>query len=166
MSDCVRLDHFVTLSADLTAFTEFELRGTGQAQAYLAAVDRVVGPPLMDALLRAYQLVLDEPVIDIAGRDDSLRRVIFSDELLGPIARNVIKLWYVGTWYEMPGEWYEGFASLEKNVTFMVSAAAYTDGLLWPAIGGSPPGAKAPGYGSWADEPRIPPIPVRHDAPR
>ncbi|HYO83919.1 MAG TPA: hypothetical protein VES20_21125, partial [Bryobacteraceae bacterium] len=42
------------------------------------------------------------------------------------------------------------------NVGFMVSAAAYTEGLLWPAIGANPPGAKGPGYGSWALPPRVP----------
>jgi hypothetical protein len=84
-----------------------------------------------------------------------LRRDIFSHELLGPIARNVVKLWYAGIWYELPREWTEAFGTRENNDTFGVSAAAYTESLLWPAIGANPPGAKGPGYGSWATPPRI-----------
>jgi hypothetical protein len=38
----------------------------------------------------------------------------------------------------------------------VVSAASYTEGLLWPTIGANPNGAKAPGYASWAQPPRIP----------
>jgi hypothetical protein len=37
-----------------------------------------------------------------------------------------------------------------------VNESAYTEGLLWVAIGANPPGAKAPGYGSWARPPQIP----------
>ena len=52
-------------------------------------------------------------------------------------------------------EWTESFGALENDVTFVVSPAAYTEGLLWRAIGARPHGAKAPGYGSWAAPPRI-----------
>ena len=41
------------------------------------------------------------------------------------------------------------------RITSTVTAASYQEGLLWPAIGANPPGAKAPGYGSWAQPPRI-----------
>lgn len=54
-----------------------------------------------------------------------------------PEAREVqhqclIRLWYTGLW--------DGA---------MVSPAAYRAGLLWRAIGVSPPGARPPGFGSW-----------------
>jgi len=42
------------------------------------------------------------------------------------------------------------------------------EGLLWTAIGAHPAGAKAPGYGSWAEQPRIPPpagAPTRRPLP-
>jgi hypothetical protein len=59
-------------------------------------------------------------------------------------------------WYELPRAWTEAYGAREKNFTFTVSANAYTEGLIWPAIGANPSGAKAPGYGSWADPPKIP----------
>jgi hypothetical protein len=72
------------------------------------------------------------------------------------VARNIVKMWFVGIWYELPREWTEAFGARPGNVTFVVSGTAYTEGLLWPAIGANPPGAKAPGYGSWAFPPQIP----------
>jgi hypothetical protein len=150
MSAADRLDRFLAFSAEVTAFSVYTLRGTGQAEAYLAAVVGVVGEGLVDDLLDRYAALSGD------DREDLLRRDIFSDEWLGPVARNVVKLWFVGTWYELPGAWRESFGALEADVTFMVSATAYTEGLLWPSIGANPPGAKGPGYGSWAGPPRIP----------
>ena len=141
------IEKFLAFSADVTAFTVFELQGTGQAEAYFATVSDVVGSELVDQLLDAYDRVCSE---EHADRDFRLRREIFGDEKLGPVARNIIRLWYVGIWYQLPRAWTEAFGAREKDVTFMVSAAAYTEGLLWPAIGAHPTGAKTPGYGSWA----------------
>jgi hypothetical protein len=150
-----RLEKFVSFSAKLTAFTAFELYGTGQAQPYLSTIDDVVGAELVDDLLDLYTYMRDDAQ-QPAVFENSLRADILSDERLGPVARNVIKLWYVGIWYELPRAWTQSYGARELNTSFTVSAAAYTEGLLWPAIGASPPGAKAPGYGSWADPPRIP----------
>lgn len=148
-------DKFLALSAEITAFTTFDLLGTGMADAYLTAVIDVVGEATVAQLLDAWERVRR------AGPDleENLRREIFGDEKLGPIARNIIKLWYIGTWYQLPYAWTQTFGALEKDVTFVVSPAAYVEGLLWPAIGSHPPGAKAPGYGSWATPPVIPAIP-------
>jgi hypothetical protein len=134
---------FLALSAELTAFSEFDLRGTGQAEAYRRVVADVVGEEVLGELLDAYQ------------RAGDLRRDVLSHEKLGPIAKNLIKMWYAGVWYELPPEWTDTFGALENDVTFVVSPDAYTEGLLWPAIGAHPPGAKAPGYGSWTAPPRI-----------
>ncbi|SIO57743.1 hypothetical protein SAMN05444166_5477 [Singulisphaera sp. GP187] len=146
------IERFLAFSAEVTAFTEFELRGTGQAEAYLTAVEGVIGGVLLGELLDAYERV---PRGSKDKRVSGLRREIFGDEKLGPIARNIIKLWYIGIWYELPHAWTEAFGAIEKNVLFMVSASAYTEGLLWVAIGANPPGAKGPGYGSWVGPPQI-----------
>jgi hypothetical protein len=145
-------DRFLVFSAEFTAFSEFELRGTGLTEAYLKAVEDVIGRDLLTELLGVYDGVPGNPPEERTRR---LRQEIFGDAKLGPIARNIIKLWYIGVWYELPHEWTEAFGALEKNVTFMVSPVAYTEGLLWVALGANPPGAKGPGYGSWADPPRI-----------
>ena len=150
-----RLQRFVAFSAEVTGFTKFDLVGTGQAESYLATVNRVVGEGFLDDLLDAYDDVSERARDDPAQMNSLLRRDIFSDEKLGPIARNVIKLWYVGIWYQVPRDWMEEFGEWDANDMFTVSAAAYTEGLLWPALGTNPPGAKGPGYGSWAAPPRL-----------
>jgi hypothetical protein len=156
MTDAARLDAFIDLSKTLTAFTAYELRGTGQAEAYLATLTDVVGAPVVDELLAAYARAQED-----AGGDEKLferafRREVLSDEKLGPLARNVLKMWYVAIWFELPTSWSEQFGTRPQDNRHTISAVAYTEGLLWPAIGANPSGAKAPGYGSWADPPRIP----------
>jgi hypothetical protein len=145
---------FLAFSSQVTAFTEFDLHGTGQAGSYLDTVVRVVGEGLLAELLDAYDRAVSQE-----DRTTALQVEVFSSEKLGPIARNIIKLWYVGVWYELPSDWTESFGALENDGTFTASPAAYPEGLLWRAIGANPPGAHGPGYGSWAQPPRIPPIP-------
>ena len=149
---------FLALSTELTAFSALDLQGTGQTGTYLSTVVRVVGEGALDELLVAYEAAVRAAGTDRDARTRLLSRDVFSDEKLGPIARNIIKLWYVGIWYELPAEWVESFGALENDGTFTASPAAYAEGLLWRAIGANPPGARAPGYGSWAAPPSIPPF--------
>ena len=156
MTKTERLTKFLDLSATLTAFGVFELNGTGQAEAYLATVEEVIGEDLLDDVLETYERLRGQAQKDASELRRLLRREIFADEKLGPIARNIIKLWYAGAWYELPSAWREVFGTSENDFTHMVSPASYTEGLLWPTIGANPNGAKAPGYGSWVLPPRIP----------
>lgn len=164
MSGQDQIRAFVAFSAEITGFTEFDLNGTGQAEAYRTTVAEAVGEDILAELLETWARVRDEAQRESSPAQDVLRRDIFSDPKLGPVARNIIKLWYVGIWYELPPAWIDAFGALERNYTFMVSASAYTAGMLWPAIGGNPPGARGPGYGSWAGPPRIPGVIPRHSA--
>jgi hypothetical protein len=150
------LQRFLDFSAEVTAFGTVDLHGTGQAPSYLNTVVGVVGEQLLGELLDVYHRTVAELDLDRAERSRGLSRNLFSDEKFGPIARNIIKLWYVGVWFELPFEWTETFGALENDGTFTASAQAYPEGLLWRAIGANPPGARAPGYGSWAEPPRIP----------
>ena len=143
---------FLAYSAEATAFTLFELRGTGQAQAYLDKVIEVVGAPLLTNLLAVHA---EAPATEPARREH-LRRQLFGDARLGQVARNIVKLWYVGIWYELPPAWIEAYGAGFADVDTMVSSQAYAEGLLWVAIGANPPGAKAPGYGSWTGPPELP----------
>ncbi len=150
-----RMAGFLALSSTLTAFPEFDLRGTGQAESYLATVVAAVGQDTTDTLLAAHAAVAGAAADDDAARDRLLRARILSDDRLGPVARNIMKLWYVGTWYTMPQPWTQSFGVGGADGTFVVSSTSYAEGLVWPAIGANPPGAKGPGYGTWADPPAI-----------
>jgi len=144
-------DLFLAMSIDLTGFTSFALQGTGLAQSYMATAVKMVGEPILNELLRAHsKIAAGAPTT----RDTEIRRQIMGDEKLGPVARNIIKMWYIGIWEALPLEWVERYRPTTDGAGFMVSGAAYREGLLWLAIGANPPGAKGPGYGSWALPPK------------
>src|SRR3954454_3838700 len=148
-------DDFLALSSALTGFSVFRLKGTGQAPQYLSTAIEIIGEPTVRALLSTFRFVAGDAGDDQEALERGIRRDILSDGRLGPVARNLIKLWYVGTWYALPVEWREAFATTDRDRTFVVSPDAYTEGLLWPAVGANPSGAKPLGYGMWAMAPRI-----------
>ena len=76
-----RLESFIELSEALTGFSRVQLLGTGMAEEYLRAVEEAVPAPVLEELLAAGDAV-----------------TILEDAKLGPVARNVILLWYCGTW--------------------------------------------------------------------
>jgi hypothetical protein len=149
------IEEFLALSVDLTAFGEVDLRGTGLAEQYLEKVRAACTDAVVADLLAVHHAARDEAAGDPNVLDRALRHRMFSDDRLGPVARAVIKLWYAGVWYGMPPEWTESFGAQSAAESSTVTAASYQEGLLWRAIGANPPGAKAPGYGSWAQPPRI-----------
>ncbi|MBY5827713.1 hypothetical protein [Rhizobium leguminosarum] len=151
-----RYEAFLDLSVELTAFSRFDLLGTGLAERYLATLDKMVGGEITDALLAAF--VALPPAEDVA-RIQAVRTTILGNELLGDVTRALIKLWYSGTWFELPSAWTERFGRRTADATFVVSPDAYVEGLLWKAIGAHPAGAKGPGFGSWAFPPKIPALP-------
>jgi len=146
---------FLTLSATLTGYTRFRLLGTGQAEPYFTATREAVGDDVLGDLLSTFAAVHDDVTGDQQALDQALRARILSDDRLGPVARNVIKMWFVGTWYQLPQEWRDAHATREPDATHVVSPASYTEGLLWPTIGANPPGAKGQGYGTWVGPPAI-----------
>ena len=158
------LQPFVTFSAYVTAFSEFDLLGTGQAEAFLKTVQDQVGKETLRGLLEACGPLGGKPE-DPATVSSRMERDVFGSEDLSLLAKSIIKLWYAGIWYEPEGT---GADAAKRGVPrqrrpdqdgreapFVVSSAAYAEGLLWRAIGAHPGGVKAPGYGSWALPPTI-----------
>ena len=169
------LQPFLTFSAYVTAFSEFDLLGTGQAEAFLTTVQDQVGKETLRGLLEACGPLGGKPE-DPAAWSSRMERDVFGREDLGLLAKSIIKLWYAGIWYEpegtgadaakrgvprqrMPGQGPDGEQGTPdqdgREAPFVVSSAAYAEGLLWRAIGAHPGGVKAPGYGSWALPPTI-----------
>ena len=156
-----RLATFLDLSVVLTGFDEVTLRGAGVADSYLQAAASRIGAANVEALLSTYGEIAKATPGDPTAREARVRRDILGDEKLGPIARAILKLWYFGTWYALPEAWHQKYGPVPADatfadMTFVVSADAYVEGLLWRAIGAHPAGAKAPGFGSWAQPPVFP----------
>lgn len=155
MKDHELHEAFLALSSTLTGYSRFRLLGTGQADPYLATTRDAVGDDVLADLLNTFTKVHLDAGGDEKALDNGLRARILSDRLLGPVARNVIKMWFVGTWYQLPQTWRDVHATRGHDSTHVVSPASYTEGLLWPTIGANPPGAKAQGFGSWSAPPVI-----------
>jgi hypothetical protein len=132
------VERFVALSAALTGFRAVDLWGTGQARAHLDLVLSVCGEALGARLLAA------DP-------EDSTTLLVDPD--LGPVARNVIVLWYLGQWDQMPRAWRDRHGASPEDVARVASAAAFRAGLVWRAIGSHATSADPPGFGSWATRP-------------
>jgi hypothetical protein len=131
------LERFVALSAELTGFREADIWGTGQALRHLDLVLSVAGDDVVARLLaRSAEQDLGDPD-------------------LGPLARNLIVLWYLGQWDQMPRRWRDRHGASPADTAGVASAAAFREGLVWPAIGAHPTAAKAPGFGSWATPPEL-----------
>jgi len=142
---------FLRLSSSLTGFSEFRLRGTGQAESYFETVSDIVGVELLQDLLETFSS-LDSTD---AAFEANLRQKLLGSGKLGPVSRNIIKLWYLGTWYQLPPEWRSAYGVSDRDVNFVVSAAAFTEGLLWPTVGVSAPASKPQGYASWGEKPQV-----------
>lgn len=153
-----RLDRFLAFSAEATGYSRYDLLGTGEAQAYLDAADTAVGADIVDRLLDCFDETQATAAQARVPLPAVVRRDLLGDARLGPVARNIAKAWYSGMWFALPRAWVDAYGAGERNVTVTVNGNTYIEGLVWPTIGANPPGAKAPGYGSWALPPRIPAV--------
>ena len=139
---------FLQLSSDLTGFDRFELAGTDMAETYLATLDLILPPGLLD------RIMADRYDPDAIPRG---LHSLFDDPEAGPVARNIILLWYRGTWTALPEAWRTAYGASPLDIDHLVSGAAYRAGLQWAAAGGHPAGADAQGYAAWAAPPAVAP---------
>jgi hypothetical protein len=140
-----RFDRFVGLSELLTGFGQVALLGTGVAEEYLSTLDAVLPDGVPDALLAAYDALPGG-----AEREAAVASTILGDPKLGPVARNVILLWYCGAWTALPDAWRAAYGVSPLDSNRVVSAEAYLAGLQWAVAGAHPAGAAQQGYGAWA----------------
>lgn len=147
------VDGFYALSVALAGRSEFELRATGVGEQYLAQLVAVAGQSAVDEMVTRFHATTERCGTDQACLTDGLRRELFADEWLGPLSRNLVKMWYVGNWYQLPPFWRANHGVSPADATKVVCAQAYVEGLVWKALGTHAGGAKEPGYGTWAEPP-------------
>jgi hypothetical protein len=68
-------------------------------------------------------------------------------DFTGP-AKSLVQMWLLGVWVNPQNAFDQ----------MTVSPAAYRQGLVWAVAGTHPQGAKQPGFGTWADPPKLPRI--------
>ncbi len=145
------LEQFLSLSVNLTGFDQAELLGTGLAQEYYDQLVSVIGEAISQEL---WTITQNLTKLDDKARATAIRHELLASSKFGPIARNIIQLWYWGSWIELPQSWRDQYGNNPKDVTRFTSAAAYQEGLIWKTMFTHPQGAKQPGYGSWSVPPR------------
>jgi hypothetical protein len=146
-----RADQFADLSALLTGYGRIELLGTGMVSTYLRAVDAALPEGVLDELLEAFENLprgTDREASEVAVRSE-----ILDDPKLGPVARNLIVVWYCGTWTALPDAWRAAYGTSPLDTDRVLSAEAYQAGLQWVAAGAHPAGALQQGYGAWSAAP-------------
>lgn len=141
---------FLTVSAALTGYNSAELQATGCAQEYWHQLRQVLPGDILARFLS------HADALGQGGDDEIIRTQYLSDRRLGPVARSLIQLWYLGQWVPLPQDWRERYGASRFDVTRIISARAYKEGLVWDAIGAHPMGAKQQGFGAWSLEPPKP----------
>ncbi len=147
------IEQFVALSVILTGFDEAELHGTGMLPTYYGLIPSTIGEELFGRLLTRWSDIQVRGGGDPPFLEQLVKTELLEDATLGPIARNLAALWYLGMWNQLPAEWRDANGAWAGDQTYIISPRAYSAGLVWKAIHSHPPGAKQPGFGSWALKP-------------
>ena len=89
---------------------------------------------------------------------DIIAKVNGSDDDIKFLARSIVLLWYLGSWYEPEGS--EEQANAAKpgriNSSEVLSPKAYTQGLVWQIAGAHPMGYSNLQFGYWSRDPHDP----------
>lgn len=159
------LEQFLNLSAVLTGFNKVELQEAGVGREYLNLLIEIAGDGLCFELWAETQAINAKHAGHAAAEREVNKRVLKSAKY-GPLARNIILLWYNAIWYQLPPGWTtsRGANALDQDHVF--SAKAYPEALIWRAIGAHPPAAKPQGFGAWALPPEAPAEPLAKTAGR
>jgi hypothetical protein len=154
---------FVEMSVTLTGFDAVELEGTGLVGPLYDELVATIGAREAGKLLAASGRVHDAfAPKGPDALDRAFRTEILEDDRFGPVARRVLKMWYLGTWTQLPRAWRDAYGATSLDTDRVLSGRAYTESLVWIAGHTHPMGAKAPGHGSWS----VPPLDVGRVAAR
>lgn len=145
---------FVDLSAVLTGFDAIDLEGTGLVDAHCALLHDVVGAGFFYRLIATARHAMNRRTSE--ARDTAIRGELLGSATFGPVATNLIVLWYLGQWNVLPDDWFavNEIVPTAANAT-RIPPGAYEEALAYRVFGAHPPGAKPPGHGSWSAPPLV-----------
>ncbi|AZA49814.1 hypothetical protein EG346_17235 [Chryseobacterium carnipullorum] len=128
-------DVFMSVSEALTGFPVNELQSTGLAETYYTHILKKLEAATFEEFLTVSMNIFEK-----SSSPEQLKAAIASEIMDNPgmneMAVQVITLWYLGTW--------EGA---------YINDLSYQEGLVWNVMHAHPPGAKQPGFKSWAIQP-------------
>jgi hypothetical protein len=149
------LDIFLSMSEELCGIPAYYLSGTGYADTYLDTVRKIAGEDSINRLFASYS---DLPRCCTQDREAAIRANLLSHDEFGPVARNIVKLWYTATWFVLPQAWHRKYNGAADDRAFVPDPYAYPEALLGPAVGAHPAGAKPTGHQAWISPPDYLPL--------
>lgn len=137
-------DLFLKISVWLTGFEAAELQGTGMVAPYYATLVKQSPPQTLDLFFAEVATILAADQQGPEATRAQIRSLLMPASSYGAMAQQIILMWYTGQWFPQPSN---------AGNSSQISAESYIQALMWPAADTHPPGAKQPGYGSWAEPP-------------
>ena len=143
-----QLSQFLRISACLTGFEVVELQATGMSEKYLSVVAQATPADVLAQFFTEAERILQVGEVNPAAIEAMIAASLFP--------RVASAVWPRTS--SSCGTPASGNATVDaKNVDLEtvrnISPEAYVQGLVWSAAETHPPGAKQPGYGSWAKPP-------------
>lgn len=146
---------FLNLSTILTGYNLVTLYGTGQTEIYFKTVKTVLGVAMLAELFSFFHEAGVPLFAKLSEKDKKFIKKTFLDHpQWKAVCHNITKMWYMGTWYQLPTGWRANYLTSDADKTHIVSADSYKEGLVWKAMGQHPQAAKQPGFGTWAFDPK------------
>jgi len=146
----ITLDTFIGISAALTGASREVLRSRKEqrqlAETYFNVLREHVPPSRVKALFKAFVRIEAETGED--GKAILVTERILSDEMLGPVAKSIIRMWQLGVWCN----------DVHQQNNLVLSATAYRNGMVWGTMGAHPIGYNSDDARYWSVLPVIPPI--------
>lgn len=146
-----QLSLFLRISSCLTGFAVTELEATGMTEKYLSVVVKETAADTLAQFFQESEAILQAGEGNPNAIHSSIAANLFPPSCFGGLAQNIVFMWYSGQWQP------EVEAAKSLQTAQNISPNAYVQGLVWNAANTHPPGAKQPGYGSWA----TPPLPAQ-----
>jgi hypothetical protein len=147
----INIPKFMAISSLLTGCEETILKGTGMTEQYASQLEEGVGKMNVAQFMQAAAEAIHATTE--SGQHAAMEE-LFNHYKFGAICKNIIQMWYTGTWFALPAQWqvlYGTGAATQQSIT--ISTESYQQGLIWDIIDAHPPGAKQPGFGSWGFDP-------------
>jgi hypothetical protein len=139
---------FLEISARLTGFDVIELEATGMAETYLNVIKHETSADILQLFFTEARNILSAGSGDEEKTKALIASRLFPVSNYGGLAQNLVYMWYSGQWQPAVNAPDANLAQVRN-----ISQNAYVEGLMWVAAETHPPGAKQPGFGSWAQIP-------------
>ncbi len=140
---------FVAVSSEVTGITVLELEATGLIDAHAGLFLTI-----LDASNNADQFINAIDTLAASPNPATAIPEVMKDAFFGPLLSNLISLWYLGEWLQLPAGWYVRGTQPLIDTSTIPSPLAYAQAFAWRDAGAHPPGSRPTGYGGWA----LPPV--------